>query len=43
MRPEEQGALFDLLWSAGQPYGMRLFGFRALMSLRMEKSFGTWF
>ena len=26
-----------------QPYGMRLFGFRALMSLRMEKSFGTWF
>ena len=27
----------------GEPYGMRLFGFRALMSLRMEKSFGTWF
>ena len=29
----------------GRPasYGMRLFGFRALMSLRMEKSFGTWF
>ena len=22
---------------------MRLFGFRALMALRMEKSFGTWF
>ena len=43
VRPEEQRALFDLLWSAGQPYGMRLFGFRALMSLRMEKSFGTWF
>jgi dimethylglycine dehydrogenase len=43
VRPEEQQALFDLLWSAGQPYGMRLFGFRALMSLRMEKSFGTWF
>ncbi len=43
VRPEEQGALFDLLWSVGQPHGMRLFGFRALMALRMEKSFGTWF
>jgi dimethylglycine dehydrogenase len=43
VRPEEQCALFDLLWSAGQPHGMRLFGFRALMALRMEKSFGTWF
>jgi dimethylglycine dehydrogenase len=43
VRPEEQRALFDLLWSAGRPYGIRLFGFRALMSLRMEKSFGTWF
>ena len=43
MAPEEQRALFDLLWAAGEPYGMRLFGFRALMSLRMEKSFGTWF
>ena len=41
--PEEQQALFDALWAAGEPYGMRLFGFRALMSLRMEKSFGTWF
>ncbi len=41
--PEYQLALFDLLWEAGQPHGMRLFGFRALMALRMEKSFGTWF
>ena len=41
--PEEQQVLFDALWAAGEPYGMRLFGFRALMSLRMEKSFGTWF
>ena len=32
-----------MLWDAGQPYGMALFGFRALMSLRMEKRFGTWF
>ena len=41
--PEHQRALFDLLWEAGRPYGMALFGFRALMSLRMEKRFGTWF
>ena len=41
--PEYQRPLFDLLWAAGQPHGIRLFGFRALMSLRMEKSFGTWF
>jgi dimethylglycine dehydrogenase len=41
--PEYQRLLFDVLWDAGQPYGMALFGFRALMSLRMEKRFGTWF
>jgi len=41
--PEHQRALFDLLWQAGRPHGMSLFGFRALMSLRMEKRFGTWF
>ena len=41
--PEHQRALFDVLWQAGRPYGMALFGFRALMSLRMEKRFGTWF
>ena len=41
--PEYQLALFDLLWDAGQAHGIRLFGFRALMALRMEKSFGTWF
>ena len=41
--PEHQRALFDLLWDAGRPHGMALFGFRALMSLRMEKMFGTWF
>ena len=40
--PEYQRALFDLLWQAGQPSGIGLFGFRALMSLRMEKMFGTW-
>ncbi len=43
MAPEYQRGLFDLLWSAGRPYGMKLFGFRALMAMRMEKMFGTWF
>ena len=41
--PEYQRALFDVLWRAGQPYGMALFGFRALMAMRMEKMFGTWY
>ena len=29
--------------AAGEPHGLRLFGMRALMSLRLEKSYGTWF
>lgn len=41
--PEYQRVLYDRLMEAGQEYGIRLFGFRALMSLRLEKSFGTWF
>jgi dimethylglycine dehydrogenase len=41
--PEYQRALYDRLVEAGRSDGIRLFGFRALMSLRLEKSFGTWF
>ncbi|MBA2632524.1 MAG: GcvT family protein [Chloroflexi bacterium] len=41
--PEHQRALFDRLMDAGAESEIRLFGFRALMSLRLEKSFGTWF
>ena len=41
--PEYQRVLYDRLMAAGEVYGIRLFGFRALMSLRLEKSFGTWF
>jgi dimethylglycine dehydrogenase len=41
--PEYQRALFDELMAAGQDLGLRLFGMRALMSLRLEKSYGTWF
>jgi dimethylglycine dehydrogenase len=41
--PEYQRYLFDLIWDAGKPHDMRLFGFRALITMRLEKNFGTWF
>lgn len=40
--PEHQRYLYDLLLEAGAPHGIRLFGSRALDSLRLEKGFGTW-
>ena len=43
MRPEHQRVVFDRIVAAGEPHGLRLFGMRALMSLRLEKSYGTWF
>jgi dimethylglycine dehydrogenase len=43
MAPEYQRYLFDLIWDAGREFDMRLFGFRALITMRLEKSFGTWF
>jgi dimethylglycine dehydrogenase len=43
MTPENQRYLFDLIWEAGKPFDMRLFGFRALITMRLEKSFGTWY
>jgi dimethylglycine dehydrogenase len=43
MQPEHQRYLFDLLWDAGREFDMRLFGFRALITMRLEKSFGTWY
>ncbi len=38
----QQIALYRLLREAGEPFGMRPFGMRAMMSLRLEKSFGSW-
>ncbi|MEK7414596.1 MAG: aminomethyltransferase family protein, partial [Planctomycetota bacterium] len=43
MQPEHQRYLFDLLCETGREFDMRLFGFRALITMRLEKSFGTWF
>ena len=37
-----QRALWDSLWSAGQEHGMKPFGMRAMMSLRLDKFFGSW-
>ena len=43
VRPEYQRALHALLLDAGAPLGLTQFGMRALLCLRLEKSFGTWF
>jgi dimethylglycine dehydrogenase len=37
-----QRALYDSLIKAGREHGLKLFGGRALNSMRIEKSFGTW-
>ncbi len=37
-----QRALYTLLMKAGRDHGLRLFGGRALNSMRIEKSFGSW-
>ncbi|MCI5101782.1 GcvT family protein [Phaeobacter italicus] len=37
-----QRALWDRLWSAGQEHSMKPFGMRAMMSLRLDKFFGSW-
>ena len=40
--PMGQRALWDTLWEAGQPHGMAPFGMRAMMSLRLDRFFGSW-
>jgi dimethylglycine dehydrogenase len=40
--PMAQRQLWQTLWEAGQPHGMRPFGMRAMMSLRLDKFFGSW-
>jgi len=37
-----QRALWNALWDAGQDLGLRPFGMRAMMSLRLDKFFGGW-
>ena len=40
--PAHQVALYQALTEAGEEHGMRPFGMRAMMSLRLEKSYGAW-
>ena len=40
--PQYQLALFEAIEREGSDLGLRLFGARALMSLRLEKSWGVW-
>ncbi len=37
-----QRHLWDVLWQAGQTLGLRPFGMRAMMSLRLDRHFGSW-
>ncbi len=41
--PEYQRRLFQEIMTAGKPSGITLFGMRALLSLRLEKNFPTWY
>jgi dimethylglycine dehydrogenase len=38
----EQRQLWTTLWTAGQAFGLRPFGMRAMMSLRLDRFFGSW-
>jgi dimethylglycine dehydrogenase len=38
----DQAALYNILNDAGADFGLRPFGMRAMMSLRLEKGFGSW-
>jgi dimethylglycine dehydrogenase len=38
----EQRPLWSVLWGAGQRYGLKPFGMRAMMSLRLDRFFGSW-
>mgnify|MGYP001453371217 FL=1 len=40
--PMAQRTLWDTLWEAGKPHGMTPFGMRAMMSLRLDRFFGSW-
>ena len=40
--PMDQRALWQVLWQAGSACGMVPFGMRAMMSLRLDRFFGSW-
>jgi len=40
--PMDQRQLWATLWEAGHPMGLTPFGMRAMMSLRLDRHFGSW-
>lgn len=40
--PMDQRSLWTTLWTAGESHGITPFGMRAMMSLRLDKFFGSW-
>ncbi|AUC55063.1 glycine cleavage system protein T [Sagittula sp. P11] len=40
--PMNQRQLWRTLWTEGQPHGLKPFGMRAMMSLRLDRFFGSW-
>lgn len=40
--PMDQRQLWATLWAAGAPHDLMPFGMRAMMSLRLDKFFGSW-
>jgi dimethylglycine dehydrogenase len=42
VKPEHQRSLLELLLTSGEDLGVKMFGLRAYLSLRLEKGFGTW-
>ena len=43
MAPEYERRVYDQIKQAGAEFGIRDFGMRALLSMRLEKNFPTWF
>ncbi|MCY4396034.1 MAG: FAD-dependent oxidoreductase [Rhodospirillaceae bacterium] len=41
-KTDETGAVFDSIWQAGRPLGLKPFGMYALNSLRLEKGYRAW-
>jgi len=41
-RPQDMDAIWDAIWEAGAPLGLKPFGMFALDSLRIEKGYRTW-
>jgi dimethylglycine dehydrogenase len=39
---DDTAAVFDAVWAAGQPHGLKPFGMFALDSLRLEKGYRAW-